>query len=70
MLKLNRIEQQQMHLTQLVQQLLVSAEMADDPCDGLDNINLPVKTLTELHELEQRLEDQEYYLKLVSFVVV
>lgn len=67
LMRLARIERQQLHQTQLIQLILESLNgRSDDPATDLpDGVSLPVKTLSELLTLEGKLDDDNSYSKLV-----
>lgn len=64
-LKLTRLEQQQLHMTQLIQRLMESTQFRDERYELPNDVNLPIKSVVELQELERQLDDEECYKKLV-----
>jgi hypothetical protein len=68
LLKVARIEQQQLHQTQLIQRILEVMQATDHESGELPReISLPVKSITALKELERKLEDDDNYRRLVIY---
>jgi hypothetical protein len=70
LLKLTRMEQQQLHLTQLVQRVCEMLQTRDESFDIPAELSLPLKNSGELNELERKLEDSDYLRNLVMLKVV
>jgi hypothetical protein len=70
--KVNMIEVHQRQQTRLLQSILVSVQsrgVADDSATVPDGINLPNKTLSELLDMEKKIQSTENYQRMVSNVI-